>query len=110
MWLLQAPGTDTTKALPAAREAAADWAGGSISLFRRGGRRAVSLRLSTGTGALCAAMTDWYAAMRPGATRSGAGDTVDFAETDQAARVRCVNGEVHVAIGPDATVVGPLAE
>jgi hypothetical protein len=55
-------------------------------------------------------MSDWYGAMRPGATRSGGGDTVDFVEADQAARVRCVDGEVHVAIGPDTTVVVPLAE
>jgi hypothetical protein len=55
-------------------------------------------------------MSDWYAAMRPAATRSGSGDTVDFAEADQVARVRCVGDEVHVAIGPDASVVKPLAE
>ncbi len=110
MWLLQAPGTDSTKALPGARDTAADWMGGTVSLFRRGGRRAVALRLSTASGALCAAMVDWYGAMRPGATRSGGAATVDFEEADQSARVRCVDGEVHVAIGPDASVVGPLAE
>lgn len=110
LWLLQAPGTDVAKALPMARDAAADWTGGTINLFRRGSRNAVVMRLTSATGALCGAMTDWYSAMRPGATRTTGGDNVDFVEADQLARVRCVGNEVHVAIGPDATVVEGLAE
>ncbi|MDQ1426122.1 MAG: hypothetical protein QOD72_3620, partial [Acidimicrobiaceae bacterium] len=110
MWLLQAPGADATKALPGARDAAGDWRGGAVSVFRHGGSSAVALRLSTASGALCAAMSNWYAAMRPGATRSDNGDAVEFTEADHVARVRCVAGEVHVAIGPSAAVVDPLAD
>jgi hypothetical protein len=110
LWLLQAPGADRAKALPVARDAAADWMGGTVSLFRRGSRNAVVIRLTSATGALCGAMTDWYGAMRPRATRTAAGDTIDFVESDQISRVRCDGNEVHVAIGPDATVVKSLAE
>jgi hypothetical protein len=110
LWLLQAPGADSAKALPVARDAAADWTGGTVNLFRRGSRNAVVLRLTAATGALCRAMTDWYGAMRPRATRTAGGDSVDFVDVDQVARVRCVGNEVHVAIGPDSPVVESLAE
>jgi hypothetical protein len=110
MWLLQSPGADVTKALPGAREIAADWRGGTVDLFRRGSRYAVALRLGTATGALCGAMVDWYAAMRPGATRAGSGETVEFTELDQVALVRCTGDEVRVAIGPDARVARSLAD
>jgi hypothetical protein len=110
LWLLQAPGADAAKARPAARDAAADWAGGSVTRFRRGADNAVVLHIGSAGGVLCGALTDWYGAMRPAAARTGGEDAVDFVEADQAARVRCVGNEVHVAIGPDAAVVQRLAE
>jgi hypothetical protein len=110
LWLLEAPGGDEDAALDAPGERAAAWAGGEVTLWDVDGDRVVGLALrdrQAGDPALCASVTDWYAAAVPGAARAGTGDEVRFTGDGDAAVLRCDGDAVRLVIAPDvATATG----
>jgi hypothetical protein len=72
LWLFQAPGGDPAREPPDALERAAAWAGGELSLWRRGRRTLVTLTLVERRGErdLCTSMREWFqAAERKGVVR-----------------------------------------
>jgi hypothetical protein len=72
LWLFEAPGGETARALSAARERAAAWAGGELRVWGRGKQRAVTLALVERRGErdLCLSMRAWFkAAERNGGIR-----------------------------------------
>jgi hypothetical protein len=66
LWLFQAPGGDPAREPPDARERAGAWRGGELSVWRRGGRTAVTLALLSRRGApdLCESVRSWFQAAR----------------------------------------------
>ena len=72
LWLFEAPGGETRRKLPDARERAAAWAGGELRVFGRRGKTAVGVTLVERRGGrdLCASMRAWFkAAERRGSIR-----------------------------------------
>jgi hypothetical protein len=72
LWLFDAPGGETSKELPDARERAAAWAGGELTVWARRGKVAVGVTLveRRGERTLCASMRTWFkAAKRRGSVR-----------------------------------------
>ncbi|WP_052668919.1 bZIP transcription factor [Nitriliruptor alkaliphilus] len=109
-WLFEAPGGDDDAALSEPMERAAAWAGGAVHLWDVGGDPVVGLALTdrqAGDPALCASVTDWYAAAAPKARRSGSGDEVRFTG-DTTAVVRCEGDAVRLAIAPDESIAAAV--
>jgi hypothetical protein len=101
LWLLQAPGGDTDKAVAGAEAAARSWAGDELLLATDGDRSAVGVSLVSDDGpALCAAIDEWYAAAFPG-DRAEDGGVVTVDGDGQAAALRCDGANVAIGIGPD---------
>lgn len=104
LWLTSAPGNDRDRALTAPRARAAAWAGGELAVGQRATQTTVAITWAERPGTdhpLCETVTAWYAAANPSATTTevAAGDA--FADTDQAAVVRCDGATVRLGIGPD---------
>ncbi len=101
LFLFEAPGGDTSRALEDPRGAAMTWRGGEAVLWSDGGGRFAVGAALVGTPELCGAVTGWYRAAFPSAavTQRGDGMSADGAEQD--AEIRCAGDEVRVGIAPD---------
>jgi hypothetical protein len=111
-WLFEAPGGDTSRALPDPRAAAGAWGGGELELWTDGGRSAVGLALAQrrGSNGLCDSITEWYSAAFSDDEESTAGGATLVAEGGaQDAVVTCSGGEVRVGVGPSVSVARALA-
>lgn len=109
-WLFEAPGDDPGAAIPEPVDAAADWRGGEVELWRNGDGSAVGISLSERAGgSLCGAMVAWYGAAFPSSALSGDGSTTTFEGPDGFATIACAPGSVRLGIGPDAEVTSTLA-
>jgi hypothetical protein len=101
LYLFEAPGDDTGRALPESRDKALAWAGGTVDQWQDGGRDAFAVALTGDVATLCGAVDDWYAAAFPEADRSEDGRVVAFGGDRQHATLRC-DDVVRLGIGPDA--------
>ena len=109
-WLFQAPGGDEGRAIEGAESAAHAWAGGELALFTEGERSALGLALvdDSDTGALCAAVEEWYqAAFETDATESGGATVLDGG--GQVGVLRCDGPDVRLGIAPDQATAAALA-
>lgn len=106
LFLFEAPGGDTSRALDDPREAALHWRGGEARIWERAGSHAVGIALAGETG-LCDAITTWYRAAFPRSDHAptSAGLTADG---EQDAQIECVDGEVRIGIAPDARTASAI--
>jgi hypothetical protein len=113
LWLFEAPGGQTSRAIPHPLAAASAWAGGEVELWQRGQEAAVGMALAErpNQDALCDAVVAWYRAAFPDAqdAGAGAGETLAVDGPTQDAVVRCADDEIHVGIAPAMAVAGALA-
>lgn len=113
LWLLQAPGTDRSRAPADAEARAQAWGGGQMTVWVDGDDMTVGLALvdrGTASTTLCDTVADWYAAAFPDSQRQQAEGAVTFEGVTQEAVVACPGDQVHVGIAPDlatATTVVP---
>ena len=113
LWLLQAPGNDTARAVDDARGRARAWAGGRMAIWTHDEDTAVGIALTdgaTGSSPLCTTMKDWYAAAFPTAARAGTTDGAWFDGTDQDAAIRCTGNQVRVGIAPDLATAQDIVQ
>ncbi len=110
LWLMEAPGGDTTEALDDARTAAARWAGGRSLLATAGDRSALGLSLvdTTAGGGLCDAVIRWYDASVPDDRRAADGDRVVFRGGERNAVIRCTDRSVRVGIADELDAAAAL--
>jgi hypothetical protein len=104
LWLFQAPGGDPDRALPDAREAAGEWAGGTVELWGNGPATAVGISLADrpGGASLCEAVTGWYRrAFDDDAERRDMGQELVSDGPRQDALVGCFDDETRLVIAPD---------
>ena len=110
LWLFEAPGGKTARALTRPRARAAAWGGGRIDVWTNGGDVAVAVALAEhprGRG-LCASVRAWYRAAFPAGRRSAAGGVTIFRERGQAAAIACSRKTVRLGIGSSAQVARRL--
>lgn len=112
LWLLEAPGGDSDRAVASPRDAVAEWAGGKLTLYTRGDDSAVALVLADRDGGaeLCSPVVAWARAAWTGASEApvgGAEVVLDGASRDVA--VACTGGTVRVGVGPDPEVARALS-
>jgi hypothetical protein len=104
LWLLEAPGGETSRALATARAAAEAWAGGEMRLWTRGTGSALAVRLAERPGRerLCAAIQEWYGSSVEGDRERGTSEGALEADGDrQDAVIACSADEVRVGLAPD---------
>jgi hypothetical protein len=113
LWLFEAPGGLTSRALPDPLAAASAWAGGEVDLWQRGDHAAVGVALAEQEGAdgLCGSTLAWYEAAFPDARDADArpGEALAVDGSTQDAVVRCTEDEVHLGIAPDLATARDLA-
>lgn len=107
LFLFEAPGGDTARALDDPRGSAGAWLGGEAVLWSDGDSSAVGVSL-LGTTALCDAVTDWYRAAFPSAAVTQRGDGISVDGPEQDARIRCSDEEVRLGIAPDERTAAAL--
>lgn len=118
LWLFEAPGGETERALDDALDKVAAWGGGELRSWSRGDQTAVGVSVAPRSGraqALCDTMAAWYRAAFPEDravdARPGEELAVDGARQD--AVVRCRTGgdapAVVVGIGPDLATARSVA-
>lgn len=111
LWLLEAPGGDTERAVPDSRERVAGWAGGRAVVYASGERTATGLAFVQRGGAdLCGTVQQWYTAAFGGARDAGAGSGERFAldGPEQDAVLACTGDDVRLGIAPDIATARAL--
>ena len=111
LWLFEAPGGDTGRALEQPRERALAWTGGELATWTRGDDTAVGVALTQAPdGPLCDAVTTWYERAFPDASDAPTRrDERLVREGDaQTAVVTCAGDEVRLGIGPDVDTARAL--
>jgi hypothetical protein len=113
LWLFEAPGGETARALVDPQGAVAAWGGGELELWTRGDSSALGVSLAEAeTGAqLCGAIVAWYTAAFPEVRlRAPAAGEALVADGDrQDAVVGCGDDEVHLGIAPALALARRLA-
>lgn len=107
LFLFEAPGGDTARALDDPRGSAGAWLGGEAVLWSDGDASAVGVAL-LGAPALCDAVTDWYRAAFPSAAVAQRGEAVTLDGPEQDARITCSGEEVRLGIAPDGRTAAAL--
>lgn len=112
LWLLEAPGGDTGRALEDPRRRVGEWAGGRLTLLTRGSEAAVAVGLVDRPGGdrLCGTLTAWAEATWP----ASAVIPVDGMEVALDGGIRdvvvaCSSDGVRVGIAPDLDTARTLA-
>lgn len=101
LFLFEAPGGDTARALDDPRGSAGAWRGGEAVLWSDGDSAAVGIAL-LGAPGLCDAVMDWYRVAFPSAAVTERGDGISADGPDQDAQIRCAGEDVRLGIAPDA--------
>lgn len=115
LWLFEAPGGDTTRALDRPRDRAAAWAGGSVSVWADGDASIVGLALVDGGGSevapLCTSLQTWFEAAVPDArpVDTTATHAWEAPVDGDAAALWCDDDDVVLVVAPDATTAGTMA-
>lgn len=107
LFLFEAPGGDTARAVADPRTSAVAWRGGEAVLWSDGEASAVGIAL-IGTPALCDAVTDWYRAAFPSAAVVEQADGISVDGPEQDARIRCSGEEVRLGIAPDGRTAAAI--
>lgn len=107
LFLFEAPGGDTSRALDDPRAAAVAWRGGEARIWEREGSYAVGVALAGETG-LCEAVTAWYRAAFRGSIFAPTGTGLR-ADGEQDAEIRCAGGQVRIGIAQDARTAAAIA-
>lgn len=107
LFLFEAPGGDTGRALDDPRASAVAWQGGEAVLWSDADSSAVGVAL-VGASTLCDAVTDWYRAAFPAAVVRERADGISAEGPGQDAEIRCTGGEVRLGIAPDARTADAL--
>lgn len=111
LWLLEAPGGDTGRAVPDARERVAGWAGGRTVVYASGERTATGLAFVQRSGSdLCGTVEQWYTAAFGAGRDAGAGSGERFAldGAEQDAVLACSGDDVRLGIAPDLATARAL--
>lgn len=112
LWLFEAPGDDTDRALEDPRAAALAWTGGELTAWTDGDATAVGVALTQQVdGPLCDAVTTWYERAFPDATDAPTRRTERLVREapEQTAVVTCDGDDVRLGIGPDLPTARALA-
>lgn len=113
LWLFQAPGDETSRALDDPRERALAWTGGELTVWTDGDATGVGVALTQRDegGPLCDALTTWYQRAFPdGADAPTRRDERMVREgPEQTAVITCPGDEVRVGIAPDVATARALA-
>lgn len=112
LWLFEAPGDDTGRALDNARDRALAWTGGELAVWTSGDDTAVGVALTqSADGPLCDAVTTWYEQAFPDSTDAPTrrDERMIRESAQQTAVVTCTGDEVRLGIGPDLATARTLA-
>jgi hypothetical protein len=107
LFLFEAPGDDTEKALEEPVERAAAWGGGEVQLWSPPGglptATAILLVQREGERGLCNSLRDWYRAAFPDASSAPLlpGERMATSVPTEGASLRCVGDQIRLGIGPD---------
>jgi hypothetical protein len=104
LWLFEAPGDDTSRALDRPRERALAWTGGELTMWTEGDAVAVGIALAQAPdGPLCDALVTWYERAFPDATDAPTrrDERMVRERDDQTAVITCVDDDIRLGIGPD---------
>jgi hypothetical protein len=106
LFLFEAPGDRSDRALDDALGRAAGWAGGELHLWNGGGSQHATAMLlveRAGEKDLCSSMKVWYRSAFPGdqEVRRLAGEEMAADGSDQAASLRCRGSEVRLGIADE---------
>ena len=107
LFLFEAPGDRSDRALDEPVERAGGWAGGELFLWSRQGglgtATSMVLEQRAGERKLCGSMQEWYRAAFPdaGQVRRLPGEEMAVESADQAASLRCDSNEVRLGIADD---------
>jgi hypothetical protein len=114
LFLFEAPGDRSDRALDAPLRRAAGWAGGELFLWRRGPESATAMALVERTRErdLCDSIGDWYRAAFPGdrELRPLPGEALAAEGMDQSASLRCGGNEVRLGIAEDLETARRMIE
>jgi hypothetical protein len=113
LFLFEAPGGDTGRAVNAPMRSASSWAGGELELWSRGQATAAGIALMQRPGGgLCDAVKSWYSKAFPTSrgARAETGEVLAVDGLDQDAVVRCSGTEVRVGIAPDLATARKLTQ
>ena len=113
LWLFEAPGDDTERALDDPRDAALAWTGGELTVWTDGDDTAVGVALTQQEhdGPLCDAVTTWYERAFPEATDAPTRRTERLVREgpQQTAVVTCDGVDVRLGIASDLSTARALA-
>lgn len=113
MWLLEAPGRDTGRALDDPTGRVAAWAGGELHTWADGDRIGAAVVLVERPGAetpLCATVAAWYRAAFPGGRATAEpGEELALDGDAQDAVLRCTGRDVRLGLGPDLATARALS-
>ena len=105
LWLFEAPGAETSRAVSSPNSYAVDWSGGEMTIWKRGEHVALGISLSQRQGGaeLCGGFNTWYARTVEDdkAARLLQGERGAFTGPVQSAVIRCQGTNVRVGMGPD---------
>lgn len=111
LWLFEAPGNETTRALDAPHERALAWTGGELALWVDGRDTAVGVALTQeADGPLCDAVATWYERAFTAATDAPTrrGERMVRESAAQTAVLTCEGEDVRLGIGPDVATARAL--
>ncbi len=113
LWLLEAPGGDTSKEVEDPFEHARDWAGGTFSIWTREDKVAlgISLEEKPNGGEMCEGVSTWYARSFDDDAPADRleGENLALSGPVQSAVLRCRGGSILMGIGPDLETARALA-
>jgi hypothetical protein len=111
LFLFEAPGGDTGRAVNSPLQSASSWAGGELELWSRNEASAAGIALMQRPGGrLCDAVKSWYSKAFPTSRAAPAeiGEVLAVDGVDQDAVIRCSGTEVRVGIAPDLATARAL--
>ncbi|MBW3604307.1 MAG: hypothetical protein KY460_05215 [Actinobacteria bacterium] len=112
LWLFEAPGNDTARALDEPRDRALAWTGGEVTVWTDGDATALGIALTQdAAGSLCDSIATWYERAFPDSTDAPTrrDERLVREGSQHGGVVTCAGDEVRVGIAPDATTARAVA-
>jgi hypothetical protein len=105
LWLFQAPGGETSRSVASPRSHSVDWAGGEMTIWKKGEGVALGISLiqRDGGAEMCNGVNTWYARSFEDdrAAKRLKGEKGAFSGEAQSAVILCQGTNIRVGIGPD---------